>query len=138
MDKDFPPLPPAHPSAPPYPQQQLRGVKSGKFWAGRCSRGGNKAGLPRLAKRVGMALGEREQGLRPPGRKGMESRGCPEGKQKAAGKGLEPKQRQRDPRESLGTGYVKTPGDRPTGLLVRPCFTHLGKGGAPGHTGAMI
>ena len=89
MDKDFPPLPPAHPSAPPYPQQQLRGVKSGKFWAGRCSRGGSKAGLPRLAKSVGMALGEREQGLRPLGRKGMESRGFPEGKQEAAGRGPE-------------------------------------------------
>lgn len=34
LDKDSAPLPQTHPTPPPHPQQQLRGVKSGKFWAG--------------------------------------------------------------------------------------------------------
>lgn len=54
------PSPKPSPSFHPHPQQQLRGVKSGKFWAGRCSREGSGVCLPLLAEPVGMAVKEKE------------------------------------------------------------------------------
>lgn len=52
------PFPSPKPTPPllPHPQQQLRGVKSGKFWAGRCSREGSGACRPRCWQSCGMAL----------------------------------------------------------------------------------
>ena len=72
-----------------------------------------------------MALGEREQGLRPLGRKGMESRGCPEGKREPAGRGPEHEAEAVRPQGESGDRMCKEPwkqANRPLGqaLLYMP------------------
>lgn len=109
---------------PPLHQQQLRGVKSGKFWAGRCSREGSGACLPLLAEPVGMALGEREPGLRHLGRKGPWRRGG--GIRRAI---RNTKQRQGASQGEAGNRMRKS-GQKRKASWSGPCFTDLGGGGA--------
>lgn len=133
------PFPSPKPSSPSHshPQQQLRGVKSGKFWAGRCSRDGSGGRLPLLAGPVGMAVEERGR-PKLSGKAGPteeRGRGRPEEKQDPA----EHKAEAVSLPGRLGRGCcVKTQvTGQWGGLTLSPAPGQGWSSGARGHTGTM-